>query len=155
MFGRIVIIIAVIGFCDVYLVVLSAKYLTIFGAIGLCLLTAFLGGILLKKEGFRVLFEFQKELSEGKLPIDKIADGVLILIGGALLMTPGFITDIIGFLFLIPIFRKVFKPILINYAKKNIAFKIHSAGFGTAKPFTTGAGGVNSNEKEADIIDIK
>lgn len=148
MLGKIVLTIMVVSFVDVYLVVLSAKYLTILGAIFLCILTALLGGALFKREGFRVLGEFQNELQQGKLPLDKLGDGVLILIGGVLLMTPGFITDLIGLLLLIPFVRKITKPFLAKHLKKNMSFRFYSN-------FQPNMGNSNTKEKEAEVIDIK
>lgn len=148
MLGKIILTIIIVGFIDVYLVVLSAKYLTVLGAIGLCILTALIGGFLFKREGFRVLGEFQRELQEGKLPLDKLGDGVLILIGGAFLMTPGFITDFFGLLLMIPFVRKLIKPLLMKIAKKNMSFHFHSN-------FPPNMRDSNTQEKEAEIIDIK
>lgn len=154
MFGKIFLIILVVGFCDAYLVVLSAQILSIWGAIGLCLLTAFIGSYLFKREGIRVLLEFQKDLLEGKPAVDKLADGVLVLIGGALLITPGYITDFIGFMLMIPFIRKLVKPLLFKFAKRNMQFSFHATGFNGATHFHSNPH-QNSKEKDADIIDIK
>jgi UPF0716 protein FxsA len=148
MLGKIILAIIIVSFVDVYLVVLSAHYFSIWGAIGLCILTAIIGGALFKREGFRILGEFQRELQEGKMPLDKLGDGVLILIGGVFLMTPGFITDFFGFLLLIPFVRKILKPILVKIVKKNVSFHYQSN-------IKSNKRSANPQEKDAEIIDIK
>ena len=154
MLGRIVLIIAVLGFCDVYLVVLSAQYLGVFGAIGLCLLTAFIGGYLFKRQGLKILIEAQQDMMQGKPPVDKLADGVMILIGGVLLITPGFISDFLGFMLLIPFVRKLVRPIIFKFAKNNIKFSVHSSMSQGPSSFQQSSRN-SSNEREAEIIDIK
>jgi len=71
----------------------------------LVLLTAFIGLILLRVEGFRTLFNARKKMQISELPAQEIFSGFFLAIGGALLLTPGFITDIIGFLCIFPITR--------------------------------------------------
>jgi UPF0716 protein FxsA len=56
-----------------------------------------------------IWLEIQHELSQGNMPADKLVDGLLILIGGIVLLTPGLLTDIFGFMLLIPITRNLFK----------------------------------------------
>lgn len=155
MLGKLILFIAIIGFCDVYLVVLSASYLGIWSTIGLCLLTAFIGSYLFKRQGLKVLLEFQQGMLNGIPPVDKLIDGVLILIGGVLLITPGYISDFIGLMLMVPMVRKLLKPLLIKFAKKNMQVSFHSTGFGGAGHFQQNANDKSSNEKEADIIDIK
>jgi UPF0716 protein FxsA len=83
------------------------------GAIGgwptAALLIAFsiVGATLLRVEGRRAWSEFRRALSEGRWPGDEVAQGALIIVGGTLLVTPGFVTDIVGFLLLIGPTRRV------------------------------------------------
>jgi UPF0716 protein FxsA len=79
----------------------------------LIVLTGVLGAALARQQGLRVLFEVQKDLSRGVMPTDKLVDGLLILVAGVVLLTPGFITDAIGFLVLWPTGR--------GWLKKRIA----------------------------------
>jgi len=64
--------------------------------------TAVLGSILLRIEGFRVLERIREEMSSGRMPAKELTSGVMILIAGVLLLTPGFVTDGIGFLLFLP-----------------------------------------------------
>ncbi len=68
----------------------------------LVILTGIVGAILARHEGVRVVTAIQREMAEGHMPAPRLLDGLMILIAGALLITPGLITDAVGFLLLIP-----------------------------------------------------
>ena len=68
--------------------------------------TAALGAWLLRQQGFSTFRRFQESLAQGVIPAYEMIEGPIILLGGALLLTPGFITDIIGFACLVPSLRK-------------------------------------------------
>jgi UPF0716 protein FxsA len=64
--------------------------------------TGFVGAWLARAQGFMIMLEIQRDLAEGRMPAPRMMDGVMILIAGAFLITPGLITDTAGFLLLIP-----------------------------------------------------
>jgi len=70
--------------------------------IALCLLTAAVGGLLIRWQGMNTLIDAQKRLAHGEIPAEHGFHGVLIALAGVLLFTPGFITDTVGFLLLVP-----------------------------------------------------
>lgn len=72
----------------------------------LVLITGVAGASLVRRQGVATLFEIQKELSIGNLPAPQMMDGVMILIAGAFLVTPGLITDFTGFALLVPFIRE-------------------------------------------------
>ena len=72
----------------------------------LVVLTAVIGAQLLRQQGFATWLRFQENLKQGVIPAYEMIEGPIILLGGALLLTPGFITDILGFACLIPPLRK-------------------------------------------------
>ena len=71
------------------------------------ILTAILGAYLVRQQGFATLQKLQQETNAGRIPALQIAEGVALLLAGAVLLTPGFITDAIGFALLIPFTRRV------------------------------------------------
>ncbi|MDQ6987441.1 MAG: FxsA family protein [Mariprofundaceae bacterium] len=75
--------------------------------IALCLLTAALGGFLIRWQGMSTLIDAQKRMLHGEAPIDHGLHGLMIAFSGILLFTPGFVTDSIGFLLLFPPFRRL------------------------------------------------
>ena len=74
--------------------------------IALCLLTAALGGILIRWQGMSTLIDAQKRIAHGEAPVEHGLHGLMIAFSGLLLFTPGFITDSLGFLLLFPPFRQ-------------------------------------------------
>ncbi len=78
-----------------------------FTTIMLCLFTAALGGLLVRFQGLQTLFDAQRQLARGQLPADAGVHGILIAAAGVLLFLPGFVTDGIGFLLLIPLVRRL------------------------------------------------
>ncbi len=82
--------------------------------------TGFFGVILAKSEGLSVIRRIGEGLAEGDLPGDQLIDGGCILVGGAFLLTPGLITDILGFSLLIPLTRALIKPIIRKILRRKI-----------------------------------
>ncbi len=77
--------------------------------LALIVLTAFIGTWMLRQQGFAVMARAQQRFAEGKMPLDEIFDGFCLVISGALLLTPGFVTDAIGGSLLIPAVRRWLK----------------------------------------------
>ncbi len=71
-----------------------------------CIATAILGGLILRLQGLAALRSARKDLDAGRPPVEAAADGVFLLIAAPFLLTPGFITDALGFLLLIPPLRR-------------------------------------------------
>ena len=74
--------------------------------IGLVLLTAVIGAAMLRRQGLATLLRANERLNSGQLPAQEVAEGLLLAVGGALLLTPGFVTDAAGFVCLIPVTRR-------------------------------------------------
>jgi len=72
----------------------------------LVMLTGVAGAALVRRQGLSILLKIQREMSIGNVPAPQMIDGVMILVAGALLVTPGLITDVSGFLLLIPLVRE-------------------------------------------------
>jgi UPF0716 protein FxsA len=88
----------------------------LFNTIVFVIFTAVLGAYLVRQQGFATITKLQAETSAGRVPALQIAEGVALLFAGAVLMTPGFITDAVGFALLVPPLRQA----LIGWAAKNI-----------------------------------
>jgi UPF0716 protein FxsA len=76
--------------------------------------TAVLGAYLVKQQGFATLHAVQKEMNEGRVPALQMAEGIALLLAGAVLLTPGFMTDAVGFALLTPVLRRGFINWLIS-----------------------------------------
>lgn len=96
----------VIPILEIYFLLKVGDIIGAFPTIILVVLTAVIGAGLLRQQGLSTLARLQQNMGQGKLPAQELIEGVLLAVGGALLMTPGFLTDTIGFLCLIPFTRK-------------------------------------------------
>ncbi|MFP7299522.1 FxsA family protein [Neobacillus niacini] len=113
-------LIIVLPAIDIGVLLLSGKTIGFFPTIAFIILTGVIGAYLAKREGLQTIKRVQEQLSYGQIPGDSLLDGICILIGGTLLLTPGFITDIFGFFLLFPPTRKPFKFLMINALRKRI-----------------------------------
>ncbi len=95
-----------IPFAEIYLLLQVGGIIGAFPTISLVVFTAVLGAWLMRQQGFATFQRFQASLAQGIMPAYEMIEGLIILVGGALLLTPGFITDILGFACLIPQLRK-------------------------------------------------
>lgn len=84
--------------------------------IGLVMLTAVIGSAMLRQQGLNTLFKAREKMAVGEMPAKEMAEGILLAVGGAFLITPGFVTDVVGFLCLFPLTRQWFIGRLINSA---------------------------------------
>ena len=103
----------------------------IFFTIGLILFTGFLGAWLAKQQGLSTLMKIQQAMSQGRMPAAELVDGGMILFAGALLLTPGILTDAFGFSLLIPPCRAVYRRLLKRYFPKP---DVHIYGSTTTNP---------------------
>jgi UPF0716 protein FxsA len=112
MFARLLLLFVFVPIIELSLFIYLGRYLGLPATLAIILLTGFLGAVLTKSQGGKALANFQAALSSGKMPASEIVDGLLILIAGAVLLTPGFLTDAIGFTLLIPGARATVRGIL-------------------------------------------
>lgn len=89
-----------------------------FNTLGVMFLVAVIGSWLVRREGFKVWKRFNESVASGQVPAREIIDGVLILGAGALLVTPGFFSDIFGLLMLFPATRIMFRTYLLRRSKR-------------------------------------
>lgn len=89
--------------------------------IGLVLLTAMIGLALLKRQGLATLMRANRRMEAGEMPAQEMVEGIFLAVGGALLLTPGFITDALGFCCLIPGVRQVLIGRLLNNVIQQVA----------------------------------
>ena len=99
---------------ELYLLIKIGTLIGAFNTIMLVVLTGVGGALLARSQGLAVLNKINSDLQSGNMPADSLVDGLFILVGGLLLVTPGIITDIIGFVFVIPHTRKAIKKYISN-----------------------------------------
>ncbi len=92
----------VLPIAEMALLIQVGSVIGVLNTIGLVLLTAVIGAWLLRQQGLATLLRANERLNSGELPAREVAEGLILAVGGALLLTPGFITDGVGFLCLLP-----------------------------------------------------
>ncbi len=105
--------------------------LGVWPTIALVLLTAIVGASLVRSQGLQTLLTVQQRLAQGQLPAQQILEGVMLAVAGVLLLTPGFFTDILGMLVLLPAPRAYFAKQLMSRA---VVGNIHASGAGFEQP---------------------
>lgn len=107
MFGRLFLLFSIVPFVELFLLLAVGREIGFWPTVGSIILTAFIGAALAKREGLRVWREWQTALAEMRVPEEGITSGLLVLVGGALLIAPGVLTDIAGILLMIGPIRRV------------------------------------------------
>ena len=107
MFRLLLLLFIAIPLIEIYLLVQVGERIGALPTVGLVIFTAALGIWLLRWQGLTTLTQVQISMAQGQLPAIPLLEGLLLLMAGALLLTPGFFTDTIGFLLLIPPLRRV------------------------------------------------
>lgn len=120
MFGKLLILFIAVPIAELYLFMTIGKQIGLPQTLLIIALTAVLGAWLTKMQGARALARFQKATAEGRLPHEEVLDGVMILIAGVVLLTPGFLTDAVGFALLVPPVRSFLRKRLAEALKSRI-----------------------------------
>jgi len=130
MFFKLFLIFAVIPLIELAILIKIGTYIGALNTITLVILTAIIGAYMVRQEGLGVLYRIQKNMNEGQFPADELIDGIMILLAGALLLTPGVFTDVIGFLMVFPVSRNFIRKFIKRYLDKKISPRdIHINGF--------------------------
>ena len=117
---RILLLLILIPLIEIYLFIKIGSYIGAFNTISLILVTAIIGIIYVRHEGFNTLRSGMSQLLKNQLPIYEIISGAVLAFAALLLILPGFATDFIGLLLIFPPTRKLlFKKFSTSYSKKN------------------------------------
>lgn len=106
---------------ELYVILKVGSAIGVLPTIGLLLLASFLGAWLVRREGARAWAAFRLALDEGRVPARETADGALVILGGALLLTPGFVTDVFGLVCVAPPTRAIVRRSLLALASARVA----------------------------------
>lgn len=112
--------------------------------LGLVILTAVVGSIELRSQGLATVNKLRSQLDQGQIPTQTLFDGVCLLFAGALLLTPGFVTDVVGMLMFVAPFRRLLLQVVGPYVRKHAEARVytHQAGpRGPGGPGGRGPGG--------------
>ena len=105
----------IIPFIEIYVLLAVGSVIGAFPTIFMVVFTAVLGAWLLRRQGFATWQRFQSNLQNGQIPAYEMIEGPILLVGGALLLTPGFFTDMLGFACLVPALRRRIAQYVIEH----------------------------------------
>lgn len=114
MFFLVVLLLIVAPLVELYVIIQVGQAIGGWNTIGLLILMGLVGGWLLRQQGLSVLRRIQSSFQSGQSPEKELVDGLLILVAGALMLAPGFVGDVIGFLLLIPPTRAIVRAPLMK-----------------------------------------
>lgn len=110
----------VVPIAELFVIVRSAQAFGVGETLVVLVAVSVAGAWLVKREGLGVWRRFQRQLAAGELPHRELVDGVLILVAGALLLTPGFLTDAVGLLTLLPPTRALLRNRILSRARQGV-----------------------------------
>jgi UPF0716 protein FxsA len=126
-----VLLLILVPLAELWVIVQTADVIGVLPTILLLLAVSILGAWLLKREGVATWRKLRSTMARGELPANEVVDGALILLGGALLLTPGFLTDVVGLMLVFPATRagtrRFVRPLLRWKAFKRFGFKSEAA----------------------------
>lgn len=114
MSGVLLLLFLVVPILELAVIVQVGQAIGTIPTLALLVLMSVAGAWLMKREGLGVIRRAQRQVRDGKVPSREVADGFLIVLGGALMLTPGFVSDLVGMSLLLPPVRAVVRPALVS-----------------------------------------
>ena len=149
LFFYLLLLFTVLPLTEFALLVWLGGQIGLLATIALVLGTGVLGASLARQQGLATLWRIRQQSASGQMPTDALLDGALILVAGAVLITPGILTDAFGFSLLIPPLRALIKRGLKHWFAKTV--QIQTQGFGV----TSDKHSTNNPAARGDVIDVE
>ena len=151
MFARLLILFIVVPLVELAVLLKLHDVMGLGSTIMLVLFTGFLGAWLARQQGFSALNKIQQTLAARKAPGIEIIEGVLVLLAGAVLITPGLLTDLVGFSLLIPPVRRLVAKYLAQrfQNKAKTKFQVYTSGMGAPSPES------QPSQPDPNVIDVE
>lgn len=121
----------------------------IFWTLALCVLTAVIGSSLIRMQGLQTMLTARRRMMKNELPAKEMFDGLALAFAGAMLITPGFFTDTMGFLLLIPAIRERVRQYMLSH----FDMQIYGMESGSADPFSAGGASSYGRSKDETVIE--
>lgn len=139
MLGKLILLFTLVPIVELYVLIQIGNEIGAFNTVMLVFITGVVGAVLTKSEGRQIIGNIKGEMARGKMPGDELINGLCVLVGGAMLLTPGIFTDVFGFVLVIP-FTRIF---LIQFIKRKIKSMIME---GTVNVYYNSPGGFSSRK---------
>ncbi|MDN4175107.1 FxsA family protein [Nocardioides sp. SOB77] len=138
---------------EIYVLIQVGQVIGAWWTVGLLVLDSILGSWLIKREGARAWAALRTTLASGRMPAREIADGALVLLGGALMLSPGFVTDAFGILLILPLTRPFFRRLLTSVvARRLVVVGPGTPGFGASGFRRTSGGPRNDGRPGPEVV---
>ena len=147
MLFRLILLFTLVPLAELWLLITISRYTTIAGTIGIVLVTGFAGAALARYQGWQTWRRLQEELRGGRPPADALLDGLMIFTAGVLMITPGVLTDAVGFALLLPPVRRLLKLRLRRWLTTKTTVQLHT--------FHTQSAGTTFDDGDKTIIDVE
>ncbi len=134
-----VLLFILVPIAELYVIIQVGGAIGVGPTIAILILDGFLGAFLLRQQGRAAWVRFNRALAENRLPHKEVLDGVLIIFGGALLLTPGFLTDIVGLILLIPPTRAIVRALMARIVRGRLSMGPAGATWGYGQVRRRGA----------------
>ena len=123
MIGLLALLFLAVPFVEIYVIIQVGHVIGLVDTLAVLVLVSLVGAWLVKREGLSVLRRAQAQLDAGRVPGRELVDGVLVLLAGALLLTPGFVTDAVGILLLLPPVRAAMRAVARRRLARQVAVR--------------------------------
>jgi UPF0716 protein FxsA len=150
MLGRLIILFITIPLMEIILLIWVSTRTHWSSTLMLVILTGAWGAYLAKSQGYSILARIQAETAAGRVPTAELIDGLLVLIGGIVLLTPGLLTDLVGFSLMVPGFRAIIR----ERVKKKFAAQVGHFQMPTPGGMGTRPQAPPNRPKDDDVIDV-
>lgn len=155
MFLRLLLLFTLIPIIEVFLLLEMSEHFGLLASIIIVLGTGIVGAWLAKLQGFLALNALRGELVQGRLPADKVIDGVLILIAGVVLITPGILTDIVGLSLLLPPVRSAVRKFATAWLTKRVQVTTANFWQGLAEKGQSTGHSPQGEVPQGEVIDAR
>lgn len=151
-----VLIFIVVPIAELYVLIQIGQAIGILPTIALLILASVLGAMLMRSQGRATWTRFNRTLAEGRVPGREVLDGVLVIFGGALLLTPGFLSDLLGLILLLPPTRALVRHVLVARFSSRLVASARagaSSRMGRLFTFETGGGRRPPRSSDDDVVE--
>jgi UPF0716 protein FxsA len=150
-----VILFVIVPIAELALIIQVGEAIGVWWTIALLIADSILGSVLMRSQGRAAWRRFNQATSAGRVPAREVLDGVLVIFGGALLLTPGFISDILGLLLLLPPTRAIARGVLVRrFAHRMVASVTGMPRGPRPQPATWSTNGHRDYDVEGRAVDL-
>jgi UPF0716 protein FxsA len=148
-FGLLIFAFIALPILEIYVIIQVGEQIGAVWTIVLLIADSVFGSWLLRREGRRAWLALRVALAEGRMPAKELADGILIVIGGTLMISPGFVTDVFGLLAILPFTRPIGRRLLSGFISRRLIV----GPLGRPGPRNTGRPGPEGDVVQGDVVD--